>query len=158
MKIPWPKEDPYTPRPTRMHGLLQPNGWTLKLYGVSFNGPTVDDQLLATAASAAERVLPAVDNHDVFGVGFVIAHQGQHAEWILVDWWQTGGVLAQHLLWRPCGSADPPTDAPPNLLACVWELRVTTFERNAWVHHVLADPSRPDVKGYLSAAAGDETT
>lgn len=118
--------------------------------------PNVDDELLATAASAAARVLPAGDTDDVFGVGFVIAHQGQHAEWVLVDWWRTGGVLAQHLLWRPCGSHLPPQDAPPHLLACVWELRITSFERDAWIHFILKDPSHPDVDGYLGAAIGDE--
>lgn len=152
----WPQEDPYAPRPTRLHQLIRPAGWTLKLYGISYGRRAVDERLLTAASSAAATVLPAADKPDVFGIGFVIAHQGQHAEWVLIDWWQAGGILAQRIVSRPYGSDDPLAQAPPHLLACVWELRITTFERDAWVKFVLAQPSRPNFSAYLDAAVGNE--
>ncbi|AZS77027.1 hypothetical protein ELS24_00430 [Achromobacter spanius] len=33
-------------------------------------------------------------------------------------------------------------------LACVWELVVTTHERNAWVRHMLT--AQPDARAYLA--------
>lgn len=148
----WLTEEPYRPRPTRMYRLIEPSGWVLKLYGVSYSWSAVDEQLLTAAADAAGAVVTSLDPTDTFGVGFVIAHQGQHAEWVLVHWWQTGGILAHRLLSRPPGSTDPLTLAAPQLVGCVWELPVINFERDCWVSHVLVDPSRPDLTGYLAAA------
>jgi hypothetical protein len=34
----------------------------------------------------------------------------------------------------------------------VWELLAVEHERSAWVKHVLTQPGRPDIDGYLNAA------
>lgn len=145
-------EDAYAPRPTRLHRVIRAQGWTVKLYGISHGRPAVEDGMLDAAAEAGLAHLPAAAEPGVFDIGFVIAHQGQDAEWVLVHWWQTGGVLARRLLVRPCGAVHAFTTAPDHLLACVWELPVLAFERDAWVRFVLADPSEPDLDGYLEAA------
>lgn len=38
---------------------------------------------------------------------------------------------------------------PTGLIACVWDLRVMWFEREAWVETVLANPAGPDIEQYL---------
>lgn len=150
-------EDPYSPRPIQMHRLLHLRGWTLKLYGISHGQPSVDADLLTAAATAAEVSLPPVTQAAVFGFGFVIAHHGQHAQWALVDWWQEGGVLAQQLLSRPIGDRAPLAPTTGHLMACVWEMSVQGFERDAWVRYVLSQPSRPDVDAYLGTSLSVES-
>jgi hypothetical protein len=39
--------------------------------------------------------------------------------------------------------------SPDPLIACVWELPILAFERDAWVETVLSDAKRPDVPAYL---------
>jgi hypothetical protein len=88
-------------------------------------------------------------NDDRYGIAVVIVHHGQDACWLLVDWWGRESVLHHRLLTAPLpgdGSFHP---APPELAACVWELPLLMFERNAWVETVLADPARSDVGRYL---------
>ena len=33
---------------------------------------------------------------------------------------------------------------------CVWDLRLQSFEREAWIKHVLQKPDAPDFEGYLA--------
>lgn len=34
---------------------------------------------------------------------------------------------------------------------CVWDLRLQSFEREAWIKHVLCNPEAPDLESYLGA-------
>ena len=109
-------EDPSLPRPTRMYRLIESAGWVLKLSGSSSRRPAVNDQLLDLAADAAAGAVVRLDRHHNFGPGFIIARQGQHAEWVLVYWWQANGVLAH----PPAVGAAPAlcgdrASAPPDL-------------------------------------------
>jgi hypothetical protein len=33
---------------------------------------------------------------------------------------------------------------------CVWDLRLQSFEREAWIKYVLRRPNGPDLEGYLA--------
>lgn len=147
-----PFEDPFVARATHVHDVVTIDGWRIKRYEVCVEGSSVQPALLAAALDAARQSLPPIDTPNVFGAGFVIAHQGQHAEWILVDWWIQGGILCQRLFSRPLGSNKPIEAAPAPLTACVWELPVLNHERDAWVQHVLADPANPRLDRYLKAS------
>ena len=35
-------------------------------------------------------------------------------------------------------------------LACVWDMAVIAYERDAWVQHVLMNPGGPDLDAYLA--------
>ena len=40
--------------------------------------------------------------------------------------------------------------------ACVWDLRVIGFERDAWLSKVLRNPSGPDIDAYLSERLNED--
>ena len=41
-------------------------------------------------------------------------------------------------------------EAPLNLFQCVYDLRITAFESEAWREHVVENPN-PDLQAYLAA-------
>jgi hypothetical protein len=67
----------------------------------------------------------------------------------MLDWWSS--LFLYHRIFRVEGM--PPErfiDAPLNLFQCVYELRITAFESEAWRKRVVEDPS-PDLQAYLTA-------
>jgi hypothetical protein len=46
---------------------------------------------------------------------------------------------------------------PTGLIACTWDLRVLSFEGDAWVEAVLANPSGPDMEEYLARTLNEDT-
>jgi hypothetical protein len=140
----------YRPRNVRFLELWQPDDWLVKLYGLAYDRDRPAAATIAAAKRAAARALPRpARSDDRYGIAVVIVHHGQDACWLLVDWWGQESVLHQRLLTAPLpgdGSFHP---APPELAACVWELPLLMFERNAWVETVLADAARSDVGRYL---------
>jgi hypothetical protein len=56
-------------------------------------------------------------------------------------------------------SNDPDTLAPANSSdssVCVWDLHLQSFEREAWIKHILRKPNCPDFDGYLVEQLNDE--
>ncbi|PYK04148.1 MAG: hypothetical protein DME63_00660, partial [Verrucomicrobia bacterium] len=39
---------------------------------------------------------------------------------------------------------------PADASLCVWDLHLQSFERAAWIKHVLREPDAPDFDGYLA--------
>ena len=85
-----------------------------------------------------------------YGLGFLIIHQGEHRNWLLLDWWYDQEILKQHLYSSPLDNPGTITRAEQDLLACTWELAVHGFERQAWIDTVLNNPTGPDVEAYLN--------
>lgn len=81
------------------------------------------------------------------GLGFCIAHVGEEAVWLLVDWWISGGIACQRMLSAPLANPTHFTPVSTPALACVWELVITAHERNAWVRHMLT--ATPAAHAYL---------
>ena len=82
-------------------------------------------------------------------VGFMILSHGAVSNWVMLDWWSSH--ILYHRIFRVEGM--PPErfiDAPPNLFQCVYELRITAFESEAWRKNVVENPS-PDIHAYLKA-------
>lgn len=63
----------------------------------------------------------------------------------MVDWWVDENKL-HHRLFIDFERA--PHDA---LTACVWDIAVMAFERDAWVEHMLRAPPPGDLDRYLAA-------
>ena len=62
-------------------------------------------------------------------------------------------------LYGIASEAELPRDNDPEKLApakssdssvCVWDLHLQSFERGAWIKHVLHKPNAPDFDAYLS--------
>jgi len=45
----------------------------------------------------------------------------------------------------------------PNPSACVWDLRLQSFEREEWINHVLRKATAPDFQAYLAGASMKRT-
>jgi hypothetical protein len=127
------------------------DGWLLKVYGLAYRGDRPPTDVVDAAKRVAAETLPLpAETPDRYGVGFLVVHEGQDARWLLVDWWGFESVL-HHRLFMASLDGEPEFEpAPDPLMACVWELAILAFERDAWVETVLTDAKRPDVPAYLS--------
>lgn len=154
----------YQHRPVRFVELWQPtSNWRLKVYGINVDhtrnseATVLDDTLLASAkATIASNVRqPEFMGKAAHGIGFMIVHQGILGNWIMLDWW-SHEILWNQLLFRSDSAAKPDIQPVTNgIIACVWEIPLISFERDAWVRLVLqAGPgvSRRDaVNAYLES-------
>lgn len=147
----------YRKRPIRFLELWKPNGWQIKVYGISAltsdSAPNlVDPGLLAhgkaTAAASAFGKPPQSDAH---GFGFLILHQGLLANWLLLDWW-VNEIWLYHQLYRsPFERPSEFSRVDSDLIACIWELRVVEFERAAWISAMLESREGSEPERYLGA-------
>lgn len=144
----------YRPRPIRFLELSLRKGWRLKVYGIRYQGDEpreLPEPALVEAAKglAFDELEQPAKAQDRYGVGFLIVHQGENRNWVLLDWWYDSEILKQRLYSSP---QERPLDIQPvtqaDLLACTWELAVHAFERQAWVDLVLNNPSGPDLDAY----------
>ena len=142
----------YRPRPVRCLELFEREGWRLKVYGIAYGRDLPRSELVATAKRIAASALPspAVDASR-YGVGFLGIHDGRGANFIFLCWWAHENEL-HHLVWSaPSDELQRFTEQAPGApKACVWDLAVIGFEREAWLECVLANPSGPDLEGYLA--------
>ena len=133
----------------------------MKVYGIRFSEDAaitqVDDHIIDLAQQAMLVQLPQPAVTDArYGVGFMIIHQGQHRNWLLLDWWYDQEIIKQLLFSSPLDAPDQITPAESDLLACTWELAVHAFERQAWIDHVLNNPAGPDIDGYLNQQMNED--
>ena len=144
---------PYKPRPIRFLDLWAIEGWRLKLYGIASGRPLPRPELVAAAQQLAARQLhslPAGLPH--YHLGFLGVHDGRTSNFVFLDFWANENELHHHVFVSPTGSpADFTCVTPTGLSACVWDLRVQAFERDAWVNHVLKCGTSPDFDNYLAA-------
>lgn len=150
-------DQPYRRRHIRLLQLWTVSDWRLKIYGICADPEGPAHGLVERARRLAFDVLPqpAVTSAR-YGVGFMGVHQGVGASMVFVSWWERQNELHHHA-WRSAGasSVDFEYVSPLGLVACVWDLAVVAFEREAWIAGVLM-PSRPDVQQYLDSALGGE--
>lgn len=144
--------EPYEPRRLRFLELWRHEGWRIKVNGIRHGGERPDAALVEQAKALARKVLPApAVTPTRYGVGFLGVHQGRGADFVFVDWWEDENEL-HHVVWhtRPGDRARLLPAGATSPTACVWDLRVQHFEREAWVETVLANPGGPDVETYLA--------
>jgi hypothetical protein len=144
----------YAERLVRFIGIWEMNGWKLKVYGISAtrdlsDKDTVSAAMIEGGRQIAETVFTRDPTTNSYGLGYVILHEGLLANWLLLDWW-ADEIQIRHQLYKS-GSADPAAfeRVTSDLIACIWELRVVGFEREAWIKTMLKSPTRPDVRRYL---------
>ncbi|MFJ5289177.1 hypothetical protein [Streptomyces sp. NPDC088348] len=73
--------------------------------------------------------------------GFLILHYGTEGNYLLVSQWYDANMLKHWVRGTAVDAAGNTTVTPlvqRDLIACVWELEVIKFERDAWVNTVLA--------------------
>jgi hypothetical protein len=147
----FPVTHPYEPRAIRFLELWQPDEWRLKVYGIAHGRASPRGPLIDAAKLVAEHTLKTIagtTNH--YSVGFLGIHDGRTSNFVFVDWWADENELHHQVYISP-------TDEPARLkdvtatgpTACVWDLRVIAFERDAWLDTVLRNPRGADLEAYL---------
>jgi prepilin-type processing-associated H-X9-DG protein len=149
---------PCEPRPIRFLELWQPDDWSVKVYGIAYGRPTPRTELVEAAKAVAQEALAETaiaTKH--YGVGFLGVHDGRTANFVFVDWWADENELHHHVYLSP---SDDPTRLVENRatgpIACVWDLRVVSFERDAWLSNVLRNARGPDLEGYLAVRLSED--
>ena len=147
----------YGPRPVEFLGLWEYGGWRLKAYGIAFNRDHVRDELVRAAREIAGEPLPAVDDGRSSGAGFVVVHDSEDGCYVLVDWW-VQIEMHQAIYASPIDDPQRLERMEVPVVACVYELGVTDFERRLWLDLVRQDPElvrertdAPDLTRYLQS-------
>ncbi len=149
-------KEPYKKRSIRFLEIFQPSGWNLKLYGIAYDRELPRPELIEAAKKLAVEKLPQLSD-SVYGVGFLGVHDGRGINFVFLDWWQDENELHHHVF---TSSTNHPAlleeVTHTGVSACVWDLRVICFERQAWVDQVLDNPKGPDIKGYLTQRLNED--
>lgn len=143
---------PYLPRTIRFLDLWRVDDWRIKLYGIASSRPQPRPELVAAAQRIAAqhlRSLPADLHH--YHLGFLGVHDGLTSNFVFLDFWADENELHHHVFVSPTAFPEQFTYVTPTgLSACVWDLRLQAFEREAWVGNVLQRSASPDFDGYLA--------
>jgi hypothetical protein len=146
----------YEPRSFRFIELLTIGGWRMKLYGIAWRRELPRLKLLEAAKwIAAEQLRHASPNN--YNVGFVAAHDGKNACVVFIDYWANENELFHQVFLSR--SSDPDALIPAkesDSSVCVWDLRLQSFEREAWIKHVLCKANAPDFRAYLNERLNDD--
>lgn len=131
----------YRPRRIEPRSRLAVDDYRLKRYELRApsvaDGPRLsDDEWKALLRMA----LPSVHEEREHRVGFAILHYAVDGNYLLASRWYGGNMLKHESFtllssaegWRLSSLLDS------RIIACVWELEVIAFERNAWVRTAMS--------------------
>lgn len=132
-------------------------GWRLKAYSIAHGTEQASHALIEAARDLTRERLPSGIGSSNYGVGFVGIHQGRTSNFVFVDWWAEENELHHHVYV----SAKTRPEAfecktGTGLAACVWDLALMAFEREAWVETVLKPGGALNLEGYLSRRMNSE--
>jgi len=122
----------------------------MKLYGIACGGELPRAGLLAAAKKIAREQL-SKETVNNYGAGFIGVHDGRDAAFVFVDFWGNENELFHRVFLSRDNDPDKLAPAKPaDSSVCVWDLHLQSFERAAWIKHVLRKPDSPDFDGYLA--------
>lgn len=131
----------YLPRWVEAGKPVSLNGYRLKPYSMYLTDKKEKTALQDSELhSLLQTCLPPSPEPLDHGVGFLIVHYARDGDYLLVSRWYGGNMLKHELfelLSDPGGWRAEPLRST-NIVACVWELQVITFERQSWVCTAMA--------------------
>lgn len=138
---------PYEPRPIRFHEIREHRGWRLKVYSIVYEAASINWARFQPGVELALDGLPEPARAEGRpGVGFVIAHQGRNADYLVLGWWDRENELPLRVFvrdedgWRPARGGES---------FCVWDLQVLWWERGAYVDTMMNPATSDPVAAYL---------
>jgi hypothetical protein len=147
----WRVSEAYRARPVRFRELREAGGWRVKIYSIVYGSAPLDwpvyEEVLPRALASLPQ--PAIAPGRP-GVGFAIAHQGRGVHYLVLNWWANENEYFNRVFVREFGEGTSWRLAAGDEAACVWDLEIVWFERQAYVQSVLARPDAPDLDGYLA--------
>ncbi len=126
---------PYRSRPITAREPIRYRDWMLKSYEIVHGTAPFDASRFADARPLALASLPEPAITPVRpGVGFIIEHQGNAVDYLVLGWWDRENELPLRVFVRDSGTWRP---AQGSESVCVWDLQVIWHERQAYVSTIL---------------------
>ena len=146
----------FRPRPAQFLGITTVGCWRVKRFAlaVAADGPRpqVIEAATAFTASTLDTTTVPPPSTTVGGVpawaAFMIIHDARPACFLQINQWRDVD-LVQHYFTSPLDTPHNWQRVTDAAIGCVWELAVLAGERDAWVHHVLTQPSPRGLDRYL---------
>jgi hypothetical protein len=144
--------EPYAKRPIRFLELHEQDGWRLKVYSLAYQMPWARPDVIKIARSVLwEHLQTAARGKPHYRVGYMGVNDGRGAIFAFVDFWADENELHHHVFVAPKAEVGKLAYVTPSgLTACVWDLALMAYERQAWVDAVLDNPRGPEIELYLS--------
>jgi hypothetical protein len=129
----------YAARHIRFLRRWEKGGTTFKVYGITMGALLPTPGLIDAALLRVARHLKRnPTRHRHYGVGFISLHEGRGENQIIVDRWINENELLHEIyVSSPAAPAVFRRPARDHNCVCVWELYLQSFERKAWLRHVL---------------------
>lgn len=149
---------PYEKRPIRFIEIWGHGNWRLKVYGIAYRRATPCPELIGAAKKVAmDRLSLASPSIGHYSVGFLGIHEGRTNNFVFVDWWADENELHHHVYVSPKDEPDRLAyTTPTGVIACVWDLRVLAFEREAWLGTVLKPSGNMNLDSYLAQQLNED--
>ena len=140
-----------TPRRSRFLRLIDDRDtWSIKLYSIVYGDAEFDSARFDAGIRKAISALPtAAPENGCPGVGFMILHQGNTGDYVVMCWWDRENELPVSVLLRDGTKWRPARDGES---FCVWDLEIIWRERNSYVATMLSG-APGDPAAYLEAVA-----
>ena len=144
----------YAPRAVKPRPLILVNGYHLKAYELYYQAPVsgfrLDEPELRRLVG---QCLPAAEDPLEHRAGFVITHFARDGSYLLLSRWY-GGNMLKHALFEITesgGGWQIKSLGSTGIVACVWELQIIAFERQAWVSKAMTHDGREgSLRQYLN--------
>jgi hypothetical protein len=127
--------------------------WTFKIYSICKEESVFDSSIFENVKGQISNWIEVNFNVELptQKIGFVIIHQAREGVFVILNWWVDQVMLQSHVffsdfqdlyLFKPYKYS--------NIIACIWELEIMNFEKNAWVESVLKQDDENSISSYLS--------
>lgn len=130
----------YIPRYFQFREVWNIGGLKLKVYIITMDASVqVLAKMLSNAHEYINKFMPKVrleegEDHEV---GYIVLHQGQMANWLLVHWWAQCDIALRLLASADIGATTFKSEDHRRFHACVWEHVVIDHERGAWIRTMM---------------------
>jgi hypothetical protein len=148
----------YEPRRLTADPVVIVNGWTIKPYRIAAATP-----MARLGVDAYEfrpllgQVLQPPTDVNFHGYGFAVLHAGRDGSYLLIGRWYAGHNLASdtyEIATSRKGDQELQNLVKLSLHACIWEMAVYEFERDAWVTTMMLSGQKlAGAPAYLSCRA-----
>ena len=152
----------YLPRLALSYPTISVNNRQIKVYGVFSDQGKVacfpDQEELATHIG---EITDAPNDAADHGLGFAIVHLACDGDYLLLSQWFNANMLRHRVYQCVVDNrklANVESLAETGIIACVWELEIMKFERDAWVRTMLSAAPDPLRKSADSAKAYLQST
>lgn len=146
----------YQPRFVASRAAVAVKGYRMKCYEMFYDAAREKEASISRDAwcSLLGKCLGPSDDKNEHKCGFAIVHHARDGTYLLASRWFGGNMLKHEafMVEDAPGKAALESLASSRIIACVWELEVIKFERDAWVRTAMAGLGKPEsLDAYFAA-------